>query len=125
MNIKLCRPWLRLFNPLFRSSTDYSAYRFLVLGSEESVYSLRRLFNRYGLDGNHSYVVANEISTIEGHGGMLPDVLQAYTHVVYDSSCYSFSTIIKLMLKYRACGISLGIYDPKSHVLLTPEHCFE
>ena len=125
LNIKLCRPWLKLFNPLFRSSTDYSAYRFLVLGSEESIYSLRKLFDRYGLDGNHNYVVANEISTIEGHGGMLPDVLQAYTHVVYDSSCYSFSTIIKLMLKYRACGISLGIYDPKSHVLLIPEHCFE
>lgn len=97
--------------------------RFLVFGEEAAVRSLRALFKRNGLTGRHHFVVSNETSSADGHGGMFIS-LEGFTHVVYDCRAFSFSTIIRLLSLHRQTGLRLGIYNPESRVLVTPEECY-
>lgn len=97
--------------------------RFLVFGEEATVHSLRGLFKRNGLTGKHHFVVSNETSSVDGHGDMFVS-LKDCTHVVYDCRAFSFSTIIRLLSRHRKMGLRLGIYNPKSRVLVTPEKCY-
>lgn len=97
--------------------------RFLVFGEEAAVRSLRALFKRNGLTGRHHFVVSNETSSADGHGSMFIS-LKGFTHVVYDCRAFSFSTIIRLLSLHRQMGLRLGIYNPESRVLVTPEECY-
>lgn len=125
MSLWFRKPLQKLFAPLFRSADDFTSYRFLVFANENSIYTLRRLFQRNGLTGKHHFVVANEHSTPDGHG-VIPDIdVNNFTHVVYDCRDYSYQTILNLLLKYRESGLQLGIYHPANHLLITSEHCFE
>lgn len=97
--------------------------RFLVFGEETTIHSLRALFRRNGLMGKHHFVIANEVSAAEGHGNSFVS-LKDFTHVVYDCRAFSYSTIISLLARHRKTGLSLGIYNPESRVLVTPEKCY-
>lgn len=97
--------------------------RFLVFGEEAAIRSLRALFRRNGLTGRHHFVVSNETSSADGHGGMFTS-LEGFTHVVYDCRAFSFSAIIRLLSLHRQTGLRLGIYNPESRVLVTPEECY-
>lgn len=97
--------------------------RFLVFGEEATIYSLRALFKRNGLAGKHHFVMANEASTVDGHGNSFIS-LKGFTHVVYDCHAFSFSTIIRLLSRHRKMGLNIGIYNPESRVLVTPEKCY-
>ena len=97
--------------------------RFLVLGEEATIHSLRGLFKRNGLTGRHHFVVSNETSAVDGHGSPFIS-LKGFTHVVYDCRAFSFSTIVRLLSRHRKMGLHLGIYNPKSRVLVTPEKCY-
>lgn len=50
--------------------------------------------------------------------------LDGFTHVVYDCLAFSFSTIIALLFCHRKMRLCLGIYNPESRVLVTPEKCY-
>ena len=97
--------------------------RFLVFGEEATIHSLRRLFKRNGLTGKHHFVVASEVSAADGHASPFIS-LKGFTHVVYDCRAFSFSTIIRLLSRHRKMGLRLGIYNPESRVLVTPEKCY-
>ena len=97
--------------------------RFLVFGEEATIHSLRGLFKRNGLTGKHHFVVSNETSSVDGHGGTFI-YLKDFTHVVYDCRAFSFSTIIRLLSRHRKTGLHLGVYNPESRVLVTPEKCY-
>lgn len=97
--------------------------RFLVFGEEATIHSLRVLFKRNGLTGKHHFVVSNETSSVDGHGKPFIS-LKGFTHVVYDCHAFSFSTIIRLLSRHRKMGLHLGIYNPESRVLVTPEKCY-
>lgn len=97
--------------------------RFLVFGEEATIHSLRGLFRRNGLTGKHHFVVANETSAIDGHASPFIS-LKGFTHVVYDCRAFSFSTMIRLLSRHRKMGLRLGIYNPESRVLVTPEKCY-
>lgn len=97
--------------------------RFLVFGEEATIHSLRRLFKRNGLTGKHHFVVASEVSAADGHASPFIS-LKGFTHVVYDCRAFSFSTIICLLSRHRKMGLRLGIYNPESRVLVTPEKCY-
>lgn len=107
----------RLFK---RESTNV---RLLFFGKEESTHFMRSLLKRNGLTANHHFVVADENSTPKGHGTSFFS-LEDYTHVVYDCSTYSFSSIIHLLSKYHKQHIQLGIYNPESRLFITPEKCY-
>lgn len=97
--------------------------RFLVFGAEATIHSLRPLLKRNGLTGRHHFVVADEASATDGHGGSFIS-LKGFTHVVYDCRAFSYSNIIRLLYRHRKMGLSLGIYNPESRVLVTPEKCY-
>ena len=97
--------------------------RFLVLGEEATIHSLRGLCKRNGLTGRHHFVVSNETAAVDGHGSPFIS-LKGFTHVVYDCRAFSFSTIVRLLSRHRKMGLHLGIYNPKSRVLVTPEKCY-
>ena len=97
--------------------------RFLVFGEEATIHSLRVLLKRNGLSGKHHFVVSNEMSAVDGHGSPFIS-LKGFTHVVYDCRAFSFSTIIRLLSHHRKMGLSLGIYNPESRVLVTPDKCY-
>ena len=97
--------------------------RFLIFGEEATIHSLRVLLKRNGLGGKHHFVVSNEMSAEDGHGSPFIS-LKGFTHVVYDCRAFSFSTIIRLLSHHRKMGLSLGIYNPESRVLVTPDKCY-
>ena len=113
---------LSLKHALFSQKHSQSP-RFLVFGEEAAIRSLRALFRRNGLTGRHHFVVTNETSSADGHGGMFTS-LEGFTHVVYDCRAFSFSAIIRLLSLHRQTGLRLGIYNPESRVLVTPEECY-
>lgn len=113
---------LSLKHALFSQKHTQSP-RFLVFGEEAAIRSLRALFRRNGLTGRHHFVVSNETSSADGHGGMFTS-LEGFTHVVYDCRAFSFSAIIRLLSLHRQTGLRLGIYNPESRVLVTPEECY-
>lgn len=113
---------LSLKHALFSQKHSQSP-RFLVFGEEAAIRSLRALFRRNGLTGRHHFVVSNETSSADGHGGMFTS-LEGFTHVVYDCRAFSFSAIIRLLSLHRQTGLRLGIYNPESRVLVTPEECY-
>ena len=97
--------------------------RFLVFGEEATIHSLRVLLKRNGLSGKHHFVVSNEMSAVDGHGSPFIS-LKGFTHVVYDCRAFSFSAIIRLLSHHHKMGLSLGIYNPESRVLVTPDKCY-
>lgn len=105
-----------------RSQKPQVSPRFLVLGGEDTIRSLQILFKRYGLEEQHHYVIANNLTTLEGHGSIATG--HNFTHVVYDTQAFSFSTIIDLLFRHQNKGVNLGLYNPESRVLVTPEKCY-
>ncbi len=120
---------LRLtLSPLRKAATRFFRHKqatvcFLVFGKEESIHLVRSLLKRNELTAKHHFVIADEVSTPEGHGTPFFS-LENYTHVVYDCSAYSFTSIIRLLSDYHKQNIQLGIYNPQSHLLVTPEKCY-
>lgn len=111
-----------LHRKIMSKKSDENAYSFLVYANEETIHSLRRLFRRNSLGENHHFVVANELSTPNGHGGEF--LTSKYTHVLYDSQAYSYKKIIELLEINRVTKLKIALYDTKSRILVTPERCF-
>lgn len=124
LGIKIAGLFFRQLGKNFFPIGEKKIPRFLVFATEEHSYSLRALFRRNGLNGRHHYVVSNAGSTELGHGGGVVDT-EEYTHVVYDCSVFSFAHILALMeANAGAHSCSLGIYHPKSHILITSDHIY-
>lgn len=94
--------------------------RFLVFASENSMHSIRFICRSNQLNEHHHFVISNERSAKNGHE-LYGDNKDRFTHVVYDSSVFSYSTILSLLSKYQNKTLLLGVYNPRSRVLVTPE----
>lgn len=110
-------------NSTHSMSNKYNTQRYIVFADESSIYSLRQMLQRNGLEGKHHFVVSNEVSSGEGHGNTFA-AIKEFTHVVYDCKAYSFSKIISLLSCYRNSGLHLGVYNPESRVLVTLKNCY-
>lgn len=100
-------------------------FRLLVVGGETCLRDVRHICRQNGLDEAHHYVAANERTTANGHLG-LDLKLEDFTHVVYDTDCFGYDRILRLMERSAREGhrLSLGTYSTRSHVLITPEQSF-
>lgn len=100
-------------------------YRFIVLGNEITIRDIRYICAKNHLSGKHHYVLANERTISEGHLGLkLP--LTEYSHVIYDTSAFSYSQILCFMeaSSLQSQKIELGTYSSANKVLITPEQNF-
>ena len=95
--------------------------RFLIFSSEKNMYSIRAICQSNQLNESHHYVISNERSTVAGHNLLQKENFDGFTHVVYDSSVFSYSAILSLLSQSQEEKLLLGIYNPKSRVLVTPE----
>lgn len=94
--------------------------RFLVFTSEENIHNIRYICRTNQLNEDHRFIISNEKSAIDGHE-INGDNYGKFTHVVYDSSVFSYSTMLSLLSQYQNNALLLGVYNPDSNVLVTPE----
>ncbi|MEG2573478.1 MAG: glycosyltransferase family 2 protein [Bacteroides sp.] len=97
-------------------------FRFIVLGSIDSLNKMRTLCEQNKLNGIHYFVEADEQSLPDGHL-KLDLSFNEFTHVVYDTDAYSYADILRLIEKsHQMAHLDLGTYSPQSKVLIIPQH---
>lgn len=100
-------------------------YRFLVMGDEIALRDIKYICAKNGLVDKHHYVLANEKTASQGHL-KLGFPLEKYTHVIYDTTSFSYSKIINLLENSgKESPIKLGTFSSKSKVLIIPERIFQ
>ncbi|WP_455585249.1 glycosyltransferase family 2 protein [Bacteroides sp.] len=125
VGIKL-QTWLKLaivcakkHIPVFHSDKETKP-RFLIFASEKNMHGIRAICQSNHLGDHHHFVVSNERTTLNGHE-LSFGTQEDFTHVVYDSSVFSYSAILSLLSQNRKKALLLGVYNPQSRVLVTPE----
>jgi group 2 glycosyl transferase len=90
------------------------AYRFF--GSEFSCSTVEQMAKRKGLDVQCT--VADEQTLPLGHATTIEMVTQP-TVMVYDSSVYSYKTILEIMSNHPQKNVTLGLFNPETQLLIT------
>ena len=90
------------------------AYRFY--GSQTSCLAIQQMAKRKGL--SVECTVANEQTQPLGHA-TAEETLAQPTVMVYDSSVYSYQTILEIMSKHPQKNITLGLFNPETQLLIT------
>ena len=62
-----------------------------------------------------------EVYVIQKRGHNCSSFSDEFTHVVYDSSAFSYSMILSLLVHNQRKNLQLGVYNAESRVLVTPE----
>lgn len=100
-------------------------YHFIVIGNSVAIRDIRYICEKNHLSSKHHYVLANERTISHGHLNLgLP--FAEYSHVIYDTSAFSYSKILDIMeaSSLQSQRIELGTYSPDSKILITPEQNF-
>ena len=110
-------------NPIIYGK-DWESYqeppkRFLVLGSAEACERITSVCNANGLDCEHSYIVATEKDTPDGH--LSVKNIKGYTHVLYDVDSYSYDTILRLLQQTPGNTLRLATYSTVTGNLITED----
>lgn len=90
------------------------AYRFF--GSQTSCLAIQQMAKRKGL--SVECTVANEQTLPLGHATAAETLAQP-TVMVYDSSVYSYQTILEIMSKHPQKNVTLGLFNPETQLLIT------
>ncbi len=90
------------------------AYRFF--GSKTSCSTVEQMARRKGLDVQ--CIVADEQTLPLGHATTIEMVAQP-TVMVYDSSVYSYKTILEIMSNHPQKNVTLGLFNPETQLLIT------
>lgn len=93
---------------------------FLIFINEKNLDNIRTIFNSNQLNGHHHVVIVDEKSVIN-ESELLSSFSDEFTHVVYDSSAFSYSMILSLLVHNQRKNLQLGVYNAESRVLVTPE----
>ena len=93
--------------------------RFIIFAHDDHIESIRKILKKNHLEGPHHFVVSNERSATKGHDMVIPGN-HGFTHVVYDSTTFSYRKMLSLISDDAFKGYQLGIYHPSHHVLVTP-----
>lgn len=97
--------------------------KFLIVAKEEHIEALRKLLKRNGLVSSHHFVVGNEHTVQRGHEIKLSGK-ENFTHIVYDTSAFSYKTMLHHLPEYEARGVELGVYHPEYHMLVLSGACY-
>ncbi len=90
--------------------------RYLFIGKEDCLRECRQLASTNGLAA--TFVVGTEESLPTGHlSQALADDIPC--HIVYDTSAYTYETILRLFAQSPMQHIMLATYDPNTHVVIT------
>jgi hypothetical protein len=91
--------------------------RFLVFTDETGAASVRSLLKHNGVERGSHYVISNERTATRGH--FARGYNREFTHVVYDSSLFSYDYIVRALEANAASNLSLAVYHRETHSIIT------
>lgn len=95
----------------------------LVVGDARTHAEVKSIINKFQLKGNHVFVEGDGNSLPEGH--LTSDVdLSQYRMVVYDTSLYSYASILKLLEHTPGNTLRIATYSPEAKVLITENEVY-
>lgn len=95
---------------------------FLVLGNEKTIRDVRWLCEKNKLVSKHRFLVTGEHSLPPAGYG--PDG-RTYTHILFDETVFSHSSIIGYIDTLKAKGPEVGIYSPGGKIIITPQKIYD
>lgn len=101
------------------STARRKAYpRYLVIGSRESLEACRRIALRNGLTAD--YMEGDEKSNPDGHVRLSPKGdKNSPVYVVYDTTSYTYGTILEIFAHHHGENVFIGTYNPKHNIIIT------
>lgn len=96
----------------------------LVIGDEQMIDEVRALLEKYYPTGHHTFVVGTEEMLPEGHLAVETD-FRSYDTVVYDTTHYTYSTILRLLERTPGNVLNLATYSVASKVLITDKKIYK
>lgn len=91
--------------------------RFLIFAKEEHIDALRKLLKRHKLTASHHFVIGSESTIKRGHEINWRGK-ESFTHIVYDTSAFSYKEMLNHLPAYEAKGVELGVYHPEHYLLI-------
>lgn len=101
------------------STARRKAYpRYLVIGSRESLEACRRIALKNGLTAD--YMEGDEKSNPDGHVRLSPKGdKNSPVYVVYDTTSYTYGTILEIFAHHHGENVFIGTYNPKHNIIIT------
>lgn len=101
------------------STARRKAYpRYLVIGSRESLEACRRIALKNGLTAD--YMEGDEKSNPDGHVRLSPKGdKNSPVYVVYDTTSYTYGTILEIFAHHHDENVFIGTYNPKHNIIIT------
>lgn len=101
------------------STARRKAYpRYLFIGSRESLEACRRIALRNGLTAD--YMEGDEKSNPDGHVRLSPKGdKNSPVYVVYDTTSYTYGTILEIFAHHHGENVFIGTYNPKHNIIIT------
>ena len=95
----------------------------LVVGDARTHAEVKYIINKFQLKGNHVFVEGDGNSLPEGHLTSNVDLSQNRM-VVYDTSLYSYASILKLLEHTPGNTLRIATYSPEAKVLITENEVY-
>ncbi len=104
--------------PIIREEAEY-----IFIGSKRMIDTCSHIAASHGL--HYGYIEGNDCTLPRGHHEH-PELINqgTRTYVIYDTSSYSYSHILKIMKENPEQKVLLGTYSNKSDIILTQEDIF-
>ena len=101
------------------STARRKAYpRYLFIGSRESLEACRRIALKIGLTAD--YMEGDEKSNPDGHVRLsLKGDKNSPVYVVYDTTSYTYGTILEIFAHHHGENVFIGTYNPEHNIIIT------
>ena len=106
-----------------KAKTESSITNALVIGDAVMLDEVRTIMAKHGIEGEHVFVEGAEATRSEGH--LSVDIaLGGFNTVVYDTGCYSYATILRLLELTPGNTLRIATYSSKTKVLITDKKIY-
>ena len=106
-----------------KTKTESSITNALVIGDAVMLDEVRTIMAKHNIEGEHVFVEGTEATRPEGH--LSVDIaLGGFNTVVYDTDCYSYATILRLLELTPGNTLRIATYSSKTKVLITDKKIY-
>jgi GT2 family glycosyltransferase len=98
------------------------APRFIIFTDETGASAVRSLLKRNGVERGSHYVISNERTATRGHFSQSYN--REFTHVVYDSSLFSYEYIVRMLEANAESNLRLAVYHRDTRCIITSKKVY-